>query len=247
MLSGSRRCELKRNHLNLSAGANRLFSFNKVMSSGWRRHHSLLRFLCPSDPPVPLWSLMLSNQLSSHSLFFCLLLQVFYYSTGMFQTAGVSQPIYATIGAGVVNTVFTVVSVSAWTNATCPLAWVGISSHSFSSSLSSQLFLVERAGRRTLHLIGLAGMAVCALIMTISLLYVVSEGLVCSDISVSVLILFLKSTFSFFLLSRRATSLWATWPLSRCSALWPVLRWVQVPFLGSLLQNSSPKGPDLPP
>uniref|UniRef100_A0A3Q2VW09 Solute carrier family 2, facilitated glucose transporter member 5 n=1 Tax=Haplochromis burtoni TaxID=8153 RepID=A0A3Q2VW09_HAPBU len=31
------------------------------------------------------------------------------------------------------------------------------------------LFLVERAGRRTLHLIGLAGMAICALIMTISL------------------------------------------------------------------------------
>lgn len=37
-----------------------------------------------------------------------------------------------------------------------------------------QLFLVERAGRRTLHLIGLAGMAVCALIMTISLSLVVS-------------------------------------------------------------------------
>ncbi|XP_068615838.1 solute carrier family 2, facilitated glucose transporter member 3 [Brachionichthys hirsutus] len=66
---------------------------------------------------------------------------VFYYSTGIFDTAGVTQPIYATIGAGVVNTVFTVVS----------------------------LFLVERAGRRTLHLIGLAGMAVFALIMTISL------------------------------------------------------------------------------
>lgn len=32
-----------------------------------------------------------------------------------------------------------------------------------------QLFLVERAGRRTLHLIGLGGMAVCATIMTVSL------------------------------------------------------------------------------
>uniref|UniRef100_A0A3P8WUL6 Solute carrier family 2 member 3b n=1 Tax=Cynoglossus semilaevis TaxID=244447 RepID=A0A3P8WUL6_CYNSE len=51
------------------------------------------------------------------------------------------QPIYATIGAGIVNTVFTVVS----------------------------LFLVERAGRRTLHLIGLAGMAACALVLTVSL------------------------------------------------------------------------------
>ncbi|XP_034030470.1 solute carrier family 2, facilitated glucose transporter member 3 [Thalassophryne amazonica] len=78
--------------------------------------------------------LQLSQQLSGINA-------VFYYSTGIFQTAGVTQPIYATIGAGVVNTVFTVVS----------------------------LFLVERAGRRTLHLIGLAGMAVCALIMTISL------------------------------------------------------------------------------
>lgn len=37
---------------------------------------------------------------------------MFYYSTGIFQRAGVAQPVYATIGAGVVNTVFTVVSVS---------------------------------------------------------------------------------------------------------------------------------------
>lgn len=78
--------------------------------------------------------LQLSQQLSGINA-------VFYYSTGIFQTAGVTQPIYATIGAGVVNTVFTIVS----------------------------LFLVERAGRRTLHLIGLAGMAVSALLMTISL------------------------------------------------------------------------------
>ncbi|XP_066529832.1 solute carrier family 2, facilitated glucose transporter member 3a [Hoplias malabaricus] len=79
--------------------------------------------------------LQLSQQLSGINA-------VFYYSTGIFESAGVSQPIYATIGAGVVNTVFTVVS----------------------------LFLVERAGRRTLHLIGLGGMAVSALIMTIALL-----------------------------------------------------------------------------
>lgn len=38
-----------------------------------------------------------------------------------------------------------------------------------------QLFLVERAGRRTLHLIGLGGMAISALIITISLSYVVSS------------------------------------------------------------------------
>lgn len=78
--------------------------------------------------------LQLSQQLSGINA-------VFYYSTGIFADAGVKQPIYATIGAGVVNTVFTVVS----------------------------LFLVERAGRRTLHLIGLGGMAVCSLLMTISL------------------------------------------------------------------------------
>ncbi|XP_016133407.1 solute carrier family 2, facilitated glucose transporter member 3a [Sinocyclocheilus grahami] len=79
--------------------------------------------------------LQLSQQLSGINA-------VFYYSTGIFESAGVNQPVYATIGAGVVNTVFTVVS----------------------------LFLVERAGRRTLHLIGLGGMAVSALAMTIALL-----------------------------------------------------------------------------
>lgn len=67
---------------------------------------------------------------------------MFYYSTGIFKDAGVQEPVYATIGAGVVNTIFTVVSV----------------------------FLVERAGRRTLHLIGLGGMAFCSILMTISLL-----------------------------------------------------------------------------
>ncbi|XP_062872230.1 solute carrier family 2, facilitated glucose transporter member 1-like [Trichomycterus rosablanca] len=66
---------------------------------------------------------------------------VFYYSTSIFKKAGVSQPVYATIGAGVVNTVFTVVS----------------------------LFVVERAGRRSLHLIGLGGMAVSAVCMTVAM------------------------------------------------------------------------------
>ncbi|XP_035585046.1 solute carrier family 2, facilitated glucose transporter member 3 isoform X3 [Zalophus californianus] len=79
--------------------------------------------------------LQLSQQLSGINA-------VFYYSTGIFKDAGVQEPIYATIGAGVVNTIFTVVS----------------------------LFLVERAGRRTLHMTGLGGMAVCSIFMTISLL-----------------------------------------------------------------------------
>lgn len=79
--------------------------------------------------------LQLSQQLSGINA-------VFYYSTGIFKDAGVEEPIYATIGAGVVNTIFTVVS----------------------------LFLVERAGRRTLHMIGLGGMACCSVLMTISML-----------------------------------------------------------------------------
>ncbi|XP_043935605.1 solute carrier family 2, facilitated glucose transporter member 3-like isoform X2 [Protopterus annectens] len=80
--------------------------------------------------------LQLSQQLSGINA-------VFYYSTDIFKEAGVEQPIYATIGAGAVNTVFTIVS----------------------------LFLVERAGRRTLHLIGLGGMAGCAVLMTLALVF----------------------------------------------------------------------------
>ncbi|XP_061245179.1 solute carrier family 2, facilitated glucose transporter member 3-like [Bos javanicus] len=79
--------------------------------------------------------LQLSQQLSGINA-------VIYYSTGIFKDAGVQEPVYATVGTGVVNTIFTVVS----------------------------LFLVERAGRRTLHLIGLGGMAFCSIIIMISLL-----------------------------------------------------------------------------
>ncbi|XP_060930779.1 solute carrier family 2, facilitated glucose transporter member 1-like [Limanda limanda] len=66
---------------------------------------------------------------------------VFYYSTGIFERAGVSQPVYATIGAGVVNTAFTLVS----------------------------LFIVERVGRRPLQLIGLMGMAISAIFLTVAM------------------------------------------------------------------------------
>ncbi|KAM3621970.1 uncharacterized protein V6R79_018409 [Siganus canaliculatus] len=78
--------------------------------------------------------LQLSQQLSGINA-------VFYYSTRIFEKAEVEQPVYATIGAGVVNTAFTVVS----------------------------LFVVERAGRRSLHLVGLLGMAGSAVLMTIAL------------------------------------------------------------------------------
>ncbi|KAJ0023121.1 hypothetical protein NQD34_003020 [Periophthalmus magnuspinnatus] len=86
------------------------------------------------QPLVVAVVLQLSQQLSGINA-------VFYYSTRIFEKAGVEQPVYATIGAGVVNTAFTVVS----------------------------LFVVERAGRRSLHLIGLFGMAGATILMTIAL------------------------------------------------------------------------------
>ncbi|XP_020795897.1 solute carrier family 2, facilitated glucose transporter member 1-like [Boleophthalmus pectinirostris] len=86
------------------------------------------------QPLVVAVVLQLSQQLSGINA-------VFYYSTRIFERAGVEQPVYATIGAGVVNTAFTVVS----------------------------LFVVERAGRRSLHLIGLLGMAGATILMTIAL------------------------------------------------------------------------------
>ncbi|XP_017335604.1 solute carrier family 2, facilitated glucose transporter member 1 [Ictalurus punctatus] len=93
----------------------------------------LLRSPIYRQPLVIAIVLQLSQQLSGINA-------VFYFSTSIFQKAGVAQPVYATIGAGVVNVAFTVVS----------------------------LFLVERAGRRSLHLTGLMGMAVSAVLMTIA-------------------------------------------------------------------------------
>ncbi|KAM8898729.1 solute carrier family 2, facilitated glucose transporter member 4-like isoform 1-T1 [Spinachia spinachia] len=78
--------------------------------------------------------LQLSQQLSGVNA-------IFYYSTSIFMKAGVQSPVYATIGAGVVNCAFTVVS----------------------------LFLIERMGRRTLHMVGLGGMCLCAVVMTTAL------------------------------------------------------------------------------
>ncbi|KAM6924673.1 solute carrier family 2, facilitated glucose transporter member 1-like [Xenentodon cancila] len=86
------------------------------------------------QPIIVAIMLQLSQQLSGINA-------VFYYSTGIFERAGVSQPVYATIGAGVVNTAFTVVS----------------------------LFVVERMGRRPLHLTGLMGMAVSAVFLTVAM------------------------------------------------------------------------------
>ncbi|XP_013790208.2 solute carrier family 2, facilitated glucose transporter member 1-like, partial [Limulus polyphemus] len=64
-----------------------------------------------------------------------------FFSTKIFESAGLSKEtsLYATLGMGSINVLMTVVS----------------------------LVLVERAGRRTLHLIGLAGMGIITLILTI--------------------------------------------------------------------------------
>ncbi|XP_036617352.1 solute carrier family 2, facilitated glucose transporter member 3 [Trichosurus vulpecula] len=93
-------------------------------------------FRTPSyrQPIIIAIMLQLSQQLSGINA-------VFYYSTGIFTDAGVKEPIYATVGAGAVNVLFTVVS----------------------------LFLVERAGRRTLHLLGLGGMTFCTIVMVVAM------------------------------------------------------------------------------
>ncbi|MEQ2294504.1 Solute carrier 2, facilitated glucose transporter member 2 [Ameca splendens] len=102
------------------------------------------------QPRVSILSLILSS-VYRQQLFVSLMMHlsqqlsgvnaIFYYSTAIFTKAGVSQPVYATIGVGVINTVFTLVSVA----------------------------LVDRAGRRTLTLVGLGGMCCCAVAMTVGL------------------------------------------------------------------------------
>ena len=66
-----------------------------------------------------------------------------FFSTKIFESAGLSDTaaLYSTMGMGVINVLMTLVS----------------------------LILVERAGRRTLHLTGLAGMAITTLILTLCL------------------------------------------------------------------------------
>ena len=66
-----------------------------------------------------------------------------FFSTQIFSSAGLDEQeaLYSTLGMGVINCLMTLIS----------------------------LVLVERAGRRTLHLTGLAGMAVTTVILTICL------------------------------------------------------------------------------
>nr|XP_046267956.1 solute carrier family 2, facilitated glucose transporter member 2 [Scatophagus argus] len=88
---------------------------------------------------------------------------IFYYSTDIFARAGVSQPVYATIGVGAINVVFTLLSVA----------------------------LVDKAGRRTLILAGLGGMCCCGIAMTVGLKYQ-SEFAWMSYISMSAIFLFVS-------------------------------------------------------
>lgn len=74
--------------------------------------------------------------------------QVMFFSSDIFNDAGLTglHASYATMAIGAVNVIMTVVS----------------------------LFLVEKAGRKTLLLVGFGGMAIVTLLLTIALLYSVS-------------------------------------------------------------------------
>uniref|UniRef100_H2Y404 Major facilitator superfamily (MFS) profile domain-containing protein n=1 Tax=Ciona savignyi TaxID=51511 RepID=H2Y404_CIOSA len=73
---------------------------------------------------------------------------VFYYSTQLFLAAGIPQEGLTTVGVGIVNVIMTIVSLS----------------------------LIEHAGRRILHLIGLGGMCVCSILLEISLFLIGCVG-----------------------------------------------------------------------
>lgn len=79
------------------------------------------------------------------------LFQVMYFSTRIFINAGLSNDsaTYATLGMGAINVLMTVVS----------------------------LVLVEKAGRKTLLLIGFSGMAVDTVLLTIGMAFAVSFSL----------------------------------------------------------------------
>ena len=75
--------------------------------------------------------------------------KVFYYSTNLFTTTGLSETgaKYATIGIGIVMVIMTLISIP----------------------------LMDRSGRRTLHLYGLGGMFIFSIFITISFLVKVNR------------------------------------------------------------------------
>uniref|UniRef100_A0A3Q3X0N8 Major facilitator superfamily (MFS) profile domain-containing protein n=1 Tax=Mola mola TaxID=94237 RepID=A0A3Q3X0N8_MOLML len=95
------------------------------------------------EPRISVLSLVRlhSKDKKKKNLMLFFVFKIFYYSTNIFTRVGVNQPVYTTIGVGVVNTIFTLVSVG----------------------------LVDKAGRRTLILVGLGGMCCCAVAMTVGI------------------------------------------------------------------------------
>lgn len=92
---------------------------------------------------------LVNKSYSSYSLFF---FQIFYYSFKLFTSAGISDDLaaHATSGIGAIMVVMTLITIP----------------------------LMDRIGRRSLHLTGLAGMFVFSILITITLsLTVIHEGL----------------------------------------------------------------------
>merc|ERR1712179_385303 len=107
-----------------------------------------------TDTSFSTWELLTSAKLRL-SLFVCICLHlsqqlsgivaVFYYSTSFFNAGGITgdNSQYATIGVGCIMVLMTLVTIP----------------------------LMDRVGRRTLHLIGLGGIIVCSIMITIALNY----------------------------------------------------------------------------
>ena len=97
--------------------------------------------------------------------------QILYYSTMMFQLAGVSSADVVTVSVGVVLVSCVVVSVSQQYFCLLPSRIIplltSLSSYLLALSLSfHQVFLVEVVGRRTLMLYGLGGMTIFFSLLT---------------------------------------------------------------------------------
>ena len=107
-----------------------------------------------SEASVSIWQLLISKKLRL-CLFVCVCLHlsqqlsgmvaIFYYSTDFFKDAGISEENsqYATIGVGAILVTMTLITIP----------------------------LMDRLGRRTLHLTGLGGIVVCSIMITIALNY----------------------------------------------------------------------------
>ena len=107
-------------------------------------------------PLIVACMMMLSQQLSGINA-------IFFYSTGLFANAGVESAQLSTVYVGIVNVVFTFVS----------------------------LLLIERFGRKTLHMIGLSGMFMMAIgLGTILGFYLDDENETISTLSVLFVLLF---------------------------------------------------------